>query len=491
MTQVDFAALPFTLATLADGYAQGLFTPEQIIVQAQARIARDADNPIWIQCADADFLQAQLRHLENRVSQVGVAGLPLYGVPFAVKDNIDVAGLPTTAACAEFSYLPTQHAYSVACLIAAGAIVLGKTNLDQFATGLNGTRSPYGACRNALNAEYISGGSSSGSAVAVALGQVAFALGTDTAGSGRVPAALNNIVGLKPTPGLVSLRGVLPASQQLDCVSVFANSVEDAHKVLWQMDALDESDAYSRRTRKQVSKPVTNFKIGVPSANNLPAWGEPEFAELYAQAQKRLQALGATLVEIDVTSFLTCGAMLYGSALVAERFLALQSAFANYPEAIHPAVRDAVAPGEEFSGAEVYAAQHRVRELQHKTAQIWQHIDCLMLPTVETTYRIAEVLRDPLATNVRLGRYSTFVNLLDLSALALPAGYTARGLPFGISLIAPALHDDWLAGLGTRFQSSMNLRAGATTPHLKAEKAQGGSARLQNPAAANQMRYVA
>lgn len=463
MPAIDLTQLCFTFTTLTNGYRQGLFTPVEVVHEVFRRIRAAGDNPIWIRHFPLEVALGQITMLPARNS-------PLYGLPCAIKDNIDVAGLPTTAACPPFEYVPTQSAFAVSRLIEAGAIVIGKTNLDQFATGLTGTRSPYGACRNALNPDYISGGSSAGSAVAVALQQVSFALGTDTAGSGRVPAALNNVVGLKPTRGLVSAKGVLPASVSLDCVSIFALTVEDAQAVLNVLDCNDPTDVYARPDRTQRAKPASRFNVGVPRADQIATLADADFDALFIQAQTRMQALGGELVEVDITPLLECGALLYGGPIVTERYEALTSMLQTSLDAVHPAVREVVAPGEKISGAEVYAAQHRVQQLRQAAEKMWQTVDVLLLPTVDTTFTIAQVLTDSVRLNALLGRYTNFVNLLDMSALAVPAGFAQSGLPFGVTLIAPALHDWWLGQIGARYQHLHGGCLGATSHALSSDQ---------------------
>lgn len=457
MPTIDLTQLSLTFTTLTNGYRQGLFTPVEVVREVYRRIQTADDNPIWINRFPVEAALNQAAALQTRARD-----LPLYGLPCAIKDNIDVAGLPTTAACPSFEYAPTQDAFAVGRLIEAGAIVIGKTNLDQFATGLTGTRSPYGVCRNAFNPEYISGGSSAGSAVAVALGQVSFALGTDTAGSGRVPAALNNVVGLKPTRGLVSGNGVLPASASFDCVSVFALTVEDAEVVLNVLDCDDPTDAYARSDRTQHAKPVSGFKVGVPRADQIASLAAAGFDALFIQTQARMQALGSELVEVDIEPLLECGALLYGSPIMAERYHALLPMLQASPDAVHPVVREVVEPGARFSGAEVYAAQHRVQQLGQSAEKMWRTVDVLLLPTVDATFTIEQALADPVQPNARLGHFTNFVNLLDMSALAIPAGFAKIGLPFGVTLIAPALHDWWLGQIGARYQQLFGSRLGAT-----------------------------
>lgn len=460
MSQIDLTKLSFDFISLTEGYRKGIYKPEDVIREVYRRIEAAGDNPIWIEQFPMEAAIRQAASLKNCNVH-----LPLYGFPCAIKDNINVAGLPTTAACPGYKYHPQQDSFVVKRLMEAGAIVVGKTNLDQFATGLTGARSPFGVCRNAINPDFISGGSSSGSAVAVALGQVSFALGTDTAGSGRVPAALNNIVGLKPSRGLVSGSGVVPASASLDCVSVFSLSVEDAQTVLNVIDCTDVDDIYVRRDRAQIAKRTVGIKVGVPRLDQVANLSESGFDTLFVHAQARMQAMGHELVDVDISPLLECGALLYNGPILAERYQALSAILQIKPDAVLPIIRKVVEPGEKFSGAEVYAAQQYVQKLGHAAEKIWSLVDVLMLPTVEAAFTIEQVLAEPIKLNARLGRYTNFVNLLDMSALALPAGFSKQGLPFGVTLLAPALHDHWLGQIGARFQQLLGISLGAT-PHV-------------------------
>lgn len=457
----DLTKINLTIAVLTDGYRSGLFTPSEIVEEVYRRISLSGDNPVWINKFAIAASMKQAQQLKK------FDGTPvLYGIPCAIKDNIDVRGLPTTAACPEFEYQPDADAFVIKKLIEAGAIIIGKTNLDQFATGLTGTRSSYGVCRNALNPEFISGGSSSGSAVAVALGQVSFALGTDTAGSGRVPAALNNVVGLKPTRGLVSNSGVVPASASLDSVSIFSLTVEDAQTVLNVIEGKDPRDEFSRPDREQLAKRTSGIRVGIPQRGQTLQLAESGFDVLFREAQAQMQMLGNELVVVDIAPLIECGEMLYNSAILAERYLALLPALKTNPGAVNPVVSKVVAPGAKFSGVEVYAAQHRVRQLKLDAENIWQLVDVLLLPTVDATFTIEQVQADPVQLNSRLGRYTNFVNLLDMSALSLPAGFSNNGLPFGITLMAPALHDRWLGQIGSRFQNQPGCYADAASHML-------------------------
>jgi allophanate hydrolase len=396
----------------------------------------------------------------------GASTGPLAGLRFAAKDNIDVLGLPLTAACPAFSRTPTAHATVVQKLLDAGASVLGKTNLDQFACGLNGTRSPYGAVPNAFDPLYVSGGSSSGSAYVVATGQADFALGTDTAGSGRVPAGLNNIVGLKPSKGLISTRGVLPAAHSADCVSIFAGTVALAAQVLQAAMGHDAQDPYSRKLTLRSTAFPAHFKFGVPHA--LTFDGDTQAQAAFTHAIARLTALGGTAVTIDYTPLAEAAALLYESALVAERYAAIRPFFdAHETEVIEP-VRSIIAKGRSFNAADVFEAQSQLRALGQQADAMWDGIDVLLVPTAPTHYTIAAMQADPVALNRNLGAYTNFVNLLDYAALSVPSSLRDDGLPFGITLIGPCASDWQLADLGQRYHHATGLPLGATGKPLPA-----------------------
>jgi allophanate hydrolase len=389
----------------------------------------------------------------------GGSGL-LQGLRFAVKDNIDVLGLPTTAACPAFSRAPDRHAEVVRRLLEAGASVVGKTNLDQFACGLNGTRSPYGAVPNAFNAAYVSGGSSSGSAYVVATGQVDFSLGTDTAGSGRVPAGLNNIVGIKPTRGLISARGVLPAAQSVDCVSIFARTVGVAARVLAVAQGFDALDPFARAALPAPRVFPRALRFGVPSA--LSFFGDARAESAFGEAVTRMRELGGTPVAIDYAPLAQAATLLYESALVAERYAAIREFFdANEALVLEPA-RSIIASGRDYSAADLYAAQTQLRAIGQQAASIWQDIDVLVVPTAPTHYRQDAMQADPVALNRNLGTYTNFVNLLDYAAISVPSSLRDDGLPFGITLIGPAGSDWQLAELGQRYHHATGLPQGAT-----------------------------
>ncbi len=411
--------------------------------EAYARLRALGDNPAFIHVVPREEARARARDVE-RTTQT----LPLRGLPFAVKDNIDVAGIPTTAGCPAFAYTPAKNAFVVQRLLAAGAIFIGKTNLDQFATGLVGTRSPYGACRNVHDGRYISGGSSSGSAVAVAAGVCAFSLGTDTAGSGRVPAAFNGVVGLKPTRGRTSTSGVVPACRSLDCVSVFAGDVAGALQVLDVMQGLDPEDAFSRKP-EDVGLPLQAPRVAVP--RKLEFFGDTGYAALFDAALARMQSLGARLVRVDFEPFLEVQALLYEGPWVAERTAALGAFLAERPDAIHPVTREVIERGRRYSAIDAFNAGYRLAALKRACEVAWREADVLMVPGAPTIYTIEQVEKEPVALNARLGIYTNFANLLDLAAITVPAGRRADGIPFGVSLLGPAFTDRALAALAGRF----------------------------------------
>jgi allophanate hydrolase len=435
----------------------GAVTPADIAAEALKRIAAAADPAVWISRVPSDDVMARATALAQIPD--GAELLPLYGIPFAVKDNIDAAGLPTTAACPAFAYRPERNAAAVARLLEAGAVLMGKTNLDQFATGLVGTRSPYGAPRSVFHADYISGGSSSGSAVAVAAGLVSFALGTDTAGSGRVPAAFNNIVGVKPTRGRISTGGVVPACRTLDCVSVLALGAGDASAVAEIAAAYDPEDPFSR-VGDLKSLPLAQFRFGVLVEEDREFFGDPDAASLYDAAIRRLEALGGTATRIRFAPFRDAASLLYEGPWLAERFAAVGPFLTRSPEAFDPVVAGIIAKGAEPTAAQAFKGFYRLAELLREAETEWSRADVLLLPTAPTTYRVADVEADPVRTNARLGTYTNFVNLMDCCAVAVPAGFRRDGIPFGVSLIAPAFADRDLAVLGGRLHRAAECGSG-------------------------------
>ena len=419
------------------------------------RIAAWPDPAVWITLRDRDDLLAEAQALEAAGPS---PDRPLWGIPFAVKDNIDVAGLPTTAACPAFAYTPDRDAAVVARLRAAGAIPVGKTNLDQFATGLNGTRSPYGAPRSVFDPAYIAGGSSSGSAVAVGAGLVPFALGTDTAGSGRVPAAFNNLVGIKPTRGLLPTSGVVPACRSLDCVTVLSTTVADGDLVRRVAQGPDPSDPFSR---PPLDRAVTGLRFGVLDGAEREFFGDGEAAALYDAAIDRLAALGGTPIPIDYSPFRECAHLLYAGPWVAERLAAVEGFAQTAADAMDPTVRSIILGAKGMTAVDAFRGQYALAGFLARAAAVWEQVDLLLLPTAPTTYTVAEMLADPLRLNANLGRYTNFVNLMDLSAVAVPAGFRGDGLPFGVTLIGPAMADGDLAGIADRLHRAGGFGIGA------------------------------
>lgn len=444
-------------------YASGELTPSQMVEAVYTLTQNDVDHA-WIHTLPLETLKGYSRAVEAKAKTYGMTGLPLYGIPFSIKDNIDLAGVPTTAACPSFAYTPQHSGMVVQRLIDAGAIPIGKTNLDQFATGLNGTRSPYGACHNAFNPDYISGGSSSGSAVSLAKGSVCFSLGTDTAGSGRVPAAFNNLIGYKPTKGWLSTRGVVPACRSLDCVSIFAFTIPDAERILRVSAGYDVEDIYSRRQEAHnFNFGMTQYlRVGVPRREQCHFFGNHEYERLFHKAVADIQGLGGETIEIDFDPFLEAAGLLYEGPWIAERYAAIQQFFELHSEEIVAPVRELIAGAKRYSAADAYNGLYSLHRLRRRVDHIWTKIDCLLTPTVGTIYTIEAMQQDPIRLNKNLGYYTNFMNLLDCAAVALPAGFQKDGLPFGITLVAPAHHDRPLLRFAGRLQQFYALPLGAT-----------------------------
>ena len=440
--------LSLDIASLRRLYQSGELTPLQVVDELIGRMAGEDVHRVWISRLDANALRAYARALEGR----DIETLPLYGIPFAIKDSIDLAGVPTTAGCLEYAYTPQRNASVVQRLIDAGAIPIGKTNLDQFATGLNGTRSPYGACRNAFDPEHISGGSSSGSAVAVALGYCSFALGTDTAGSGRVPAAFNNIVGHKPSLGWLSSSGLVPACRSLDTISIFALTAEDAEAVTVAAAGFDEADAFSRPVEGHRFDfgNAAGFRVGIPKSAQLNFFGNAEAERLYGEAVARIAALGGECVEIDLQPFLDTAKLLYEGPWVAERYAAIRAFFDAHPDAPLPVIREIVGGASRWSAADAFEYGYRLKAYKRQCDAILATVDCVLTPTAGTIYTIAQVEADPIRLNANLGYYTNFMNLLDYAATAVPAGFQRDGLPFGVTLFAPRNQDGPLLRLAAR-----------------------------------------
>jgi allophanate hydrolase len=432
----------------------------------------NSNTPLGLPIGAGHSPQAWILQFEAPFSHTAAGALN--GLRFAIKDNMDVQGQPTTAGCPAFSFTPDQDAEVVRKLLDSGAALTGKTNLDQFACGLNGTRSPYGAVPNAINPAYVSGGSSSGSAYVVATGQVDFSLGTDTAGSGRVPAGLNNIVGLKPSKGLISTRGVLPAAQSVDCVSIFARTVGVAARVLQSAMGYDPLDPFSRDLTLSTQSFGSRFRFGVPST--LEFFGDVAAQDAFAQAVERLTAMGGEAVVIDYTPLAQAAALLYESALVAERYEAIRDFFDAHEDQVIEPVRTIIAQGRQYSAADLYQAQTQLHAYGQQAAPMWQKIDVLLVPTAPTHYTIAQMQADPIALNRNLGFYTNFVNLLDYAAISVPSSIRPDGLPFGITLIGQCGSDWQLAELGQRYHHATGLMMGATGQPLPAPEALGANA---------------
>jgi allophanate hydrolase len=464
MPALTTPALPaiFDLQSLRAFYAAG-GSPAAIISEVHRRIAALGDHGIFITLIDETTAVAAATALATGDRE----RLPLFGVPFAVKDNIDVAGVPTTAACPGFAYQPAVTATCVQRLLDAGAILIGKTNLDQFATGLVGVRSPYPIPKNAIDPTLAPGGSSSGSAVAVAQGLVTFALGTDTAGSGRVPAGLNNIVGLKPTLGAISTSGVVPACRTLDCVSVFALTVDDTSVAYSVMAAYDATDPYSKSVPVSSPGPApSHVMIGVPRKEDLRFFGDDVQAEAWNTALGVLEAQGAKLIPVDMTPFFETAALLYEGPWVAERHAAIADVLAHHPEIIHPVTRKIVEGANGFSASALFKAQYRLAALKREAAAIWKTITMLAVPTTPVAPTLAALAADPITPNSRCGTYTNFVNLLDQAALAVPGPFRTDGRAAGVTFIAPAGSDGMLAGFGRAFHRACGLTLGATGQSL-------------------------
>ena len=448
-----------TAASIVAAHRAGTCSPEDTVAQCYARIRALDDPAVFIALRDeADAIaDAKALAAEQHTDR------PLFGVPVAVKDNIDVKGLPTTAACPAFSYRPPKDATCVARLKRAGAIVIGKTNLDQFATGLVGVRSPYGVPRNLFDPALIPGGSSSGSGIAVGAGLVPLALGTDTAGSGRVPAAISNIVGLKPSLGLVSTAGVVPACRTLDCVSIFSLTVDDAFTALATMAGPDPADAYSLTRPLGVRTAFPKgLRLGVPLAGQRLFFGDTDSASNYEAALAHFSDLGAAIVEIDIEPFYETARLLYDGPWVAERYITARSLIASAPEAMHPVTRQIILSGARPTAVDAFAAFYNLEELRRIRDHTFRSIEAMVLPTIPTVYSVEEVLADPVQLNSRLGTYTNFVNLLDLCGLAIPASFRPDGKPFGVTLLGLAGRDATLASIGRVFHADTGLPMGAT-----------------------------
>ena len=448
------------LGALRTAYEEGSLRPTTVADLVLRRIADRGDDGVWISRVPESLVMERARKLEGL--DAGARRLELYGIPFAVKDCIDVAAMQTTAACPAFAYTAQRSATVVERLLEAGAILIGKTNLDQFQSGLVGTRTPYGVARNPFDARYVPGGSSSGSGVAVSAGLVAFALGTDVAGSGRVPAAFNNVIGLKPSRGLISAARCVPAARSLDCISIFSLTAEDALAVLRVAAAPDPRYPFSRTAELGEPEVRSQFRFAVPRSGDLEFFGNVEWQAIYQEGVERLRAMGGEKVEIEFAPFRAVSELLYGGPIVAERLAGIRAFVAEHADAMHPVTRQIMEGGARHLGVDVFDALHRLQELKARTLKTWEVADFLFVPTTGTTWTIAEVEADPIQLNANLGVYTNFVNLLDLCAIAVPAGFDSRGLPVGATLIAPCFDEMPLLDIGGEFHRRTGVPMGAS-----------------------------
>ncbi|WP_207835956.1 allophanate hydrolase [Williamsia soli] len=434
-----------SVAEILQSHASGSGSPTKTAARVADAIAARGDDGTWLSTVPREKLLAAAEAIEQRP---GARTLPLYGVPFGVKDSIDVAGVPTTLSCPDYAYLPEATAPVVQRLLDAGALYVGKTNLDQFATGLNGTRTPYTVPRSVYGNEMISGGSSSGSALTVALGQVPFAVATDTAGSGRVPAALNGVVGFKPSRGLISTVGLVPACKSLDCITVMAGSIDDTDRVLDVVIGRDDRDSWSRdRGPRHDGRSI---RVGLPAPDELDFFGDDEMQAAHLAFRHRISRT-EDIVDAPLAPFLAAGALLYSGPWVAERLVEFADFLAAQPESIVPVVRDILRSGEKYTAVDAFAAQQKLQDLKAEVARLWEDMDVLVVPTIGTTFTVEEVLARPIDCNTMLGHYTHFGNLLDLTGVAIPVGHTADGRPLSAMILGPALSDDTVLTLAARF----------------------------------------
>lgn len=457
---------PLTIDQLLQAYQSGQLSVGDYLA-TQLELARNDEHNAWLSLISDEQLAAYVRVLE----QSEPASLPLYGVPFAIKDNIDLIDLPTTAGCREYTYQPQESAFVVQRLIEAGAVPLGKANLDQFATGLVGTRSPWGECHNSFNPDYVSGGSSSGSAVSVAKGQVFFSLGTDTAGSGRVPASFNNLYGMKGSRGALSSSGVVPACKSLDCVTIFARSAEDIEQVFPVAAQYDEQDCYSRTVEPQPDS-VASFKglkVGVPTPDHLAFFGNEAYQKAFTHAVEKLEQLGAHVVAFDLKPFLDAASLLYQGPWVAERYAAIQEFFDAQPTACLPVIETIIGGAKSITAADTFKAMYQLQAYKQQCDALMAEVDVVLTPTAGTIYTIEQVNGDPIQKNSDLGYYTNFMNLLDYCAVALPVEITESGLPFGVTLFTTAFNDYRLLSLASAWQQASDLPLGATGQHCTAK----------------------
>jgi len=417
---------------LREKYLKKELCVAEVIADIFEKIEQTKDHNIWITTLSKEQLEPYIKNLEKK----SIEELPLYGIPFAIKDNIDLENIPTTAGCKEYEYLPKKSAFVVQQLVDAGAIPIGKTNLDQFATGLVGTRSPYGECKNSIDPEYISGGSSSGSAVSVALDMASFSLGTDTAGSGRVPAAFNNLIGLKATKGVVSTSGVVPACRSLDCVTVFAKTLEDTKAIFDVVNKYDEEDIYSRVYTPSTHKLKESFTFAIPKKEQLKFFGDEQALELFEKAVKKFESIGGKAVEIDYEPFNESANLLYSGPWVTERYIAIKDVITKTPEVVEKTVRTIISGGDKIDAINYFESEYTLKKNRKYADKIFAKFEFMLTPTTGTIYKIDEVNSNPIELNTNLGYYTNYMNLLDLCAVAVPAGFRENKLPFGVTIVA-------------------------------------------------------
>ena len=453
-----------SVAEILASHAGGTGSPTKTAARVADAIAARGDDGTWLSTVARDQLIATAGGIEKRP---GARTLPLYGVPFAVKDSIDVRGVPTTLSCPGYAYVASTTAQVVRRLLDAGGLYVGKTNLDQFATGLNGTRTPYTIPRSVYGGEMISGGSSSGSALAVALGQVPFAVATDTAGSGRVPAALNGVVGFKPSRGLISTVGLVPACKSLDCISVMAGSIDDVDRVFDVMAARDDNDAWSRDRGPRYDR--SPIRVGLPPADELEFFGDDQMRHAHLGFREHL-ARTATVVDVSLEPFLAAGALLYQGPWVAERLVEFGDFLAAQPDSIHPVVREILRGGQMYTAVDAFASLQRLADLKALVARIWQHTDVLVVPTIGTTFTVDEVLAAPIDCNTTLGHYTHFGNLLDLVGVAVPLGVTSDGRPYSAMLLGAALTDDTVLQLAAQILDEPRQVSSSPLPIVTEER---------------------
>lgn len=519
-------ALDLRISSLRAAYEKGDITPREVVNSLKSAMEA-APGQIWITKTSDEQLEKYLSALESAMSSAtkccteksGCKGAenkdaekmgagfkipadkPLFGIPFAIKDNIDCEGMESTSACPAYAYMPEKSAFVVQRLIDAGAIPMGKTNMDQFTTGLVGVRSPYGCIPNRYAPEYVSGGSSSGSAAALAYELCSFSLGTDTAGSGRVPAAFNKLVGVKPTRGLLSASGVIPACRSLDCVSIFALNNDDARYVLSIAGAEDEEDAYSRVAPWNASASDCSAKggaansvasgaaarlpekwtFGVPEESELNFFGNEGYKAAFYRAVEAFEKAGGTKVTVHFTPFLEAARLLYEGPWVFERYDAVGKFIEEHPDEIFPVTKQIISPKTTPHPSEVFAGFHALQGKKKIADKEFAKVDVLLTPTAGTIYKTAEVNADPIKLNSNLGYYTNYMNLLDYSALAIPAGMAtckdssaANGmldLPFGVTIVGRAFDDFKLLDVAEKVSPflSEKIPMAVCGAHLKGE----------------------